>query len=79
MSQNSKSPKTFEAGEDLAAFRRVKLSSGSGTQVEYADQSDSSGYIGVTLEAVSEDDHVAVALKGDYQTFKASLQRQNVR
>ena len=70
MSQTSKSPKNFVAAEGLAAFRRVKLSGGSGTEVEYADQTDSSGYIGVTLEAVSEGDHVAIALKGDYQSFK---------
>jgi len=70
MSQAAISPKTFTAGEALEAFRRVKLSTGSGTQVEYADQSDSNNYIGVTLEKVASGKHVAVALKGNYRTFK---------
>jgi len=52
--------KTFTAGEALAAYRRVKLSSGSGTQVEYANQSDSSTYIGVTTQAAASGDHVPV-------------------
>jgi len=70
MSQISKEVKTFIATEALAAFRRVKLTSASGTAVEYADQTDSSGYIGITLEAVALGDHVAVALKGVQSTFK---------
>ena len=70
MSQECSSPKNFIATEALAAFRRVKLTAASGVAVEYADQSDSSSYIGVTLEAVAIGEHVAVALKGASQTFK---------
>jgi hypothetical protein len=69
--QNENGFKTFTAGEALEAFRRVKLSSGSGTQVEYADQSDSDGYIGITQEKVSSGDQVNVALKGGPGTRKA--------
>ncbi|MDD4980694.1 MAG: DUF2190 family protein [Candidatus Omnitrophica bacterium] len=53
--------KTFTAGEALARARRVKLSSGYGTQVEYADAADD--YIGVTLEAAASGEPVAVKLK----------------
>ena len=56
--------KTFTAGEALEAARRVKLSSGSGTQVEYADEADD--YIGVTLKKVANEEAVAVALKRAY-------------
>ncbi len=41
--------KTFTATEALEAARRVKLTSGSGTHVEYADDSDD--YIGVTKKS----------------------------
>lgn len=53
--------KTFTAGEALAAARRVKLSSGYGTQVEYADHGDD--FIGVTIDAAASGDAVAVKLK----------------
>ena len=71
MSQSCKSPKTFIATGALEAFRRVKLTTSSGTAVEYADQSDSSTYIGFTLAPALIGAAVAIALKGDYQTFKA--------
>lgn len=70
MSVQVKSPKTFTATEALEAFRRVKLTASSGTAVEYADQSDSDGYIGVTQSKVAIGYPVDVALKGDFQTFK---------
>ncbi len=70
MSQACKSPKTFTATEALAAFRRVKLTSGSGTAVEYADQSDSSSYLGITLNDAAIGEQVAVELKGVQQTFQ---------
>ncbi|HUX16783.1 MAG TPA: hypothetical protein VMW52_09950 [Phycisphaerae bacterium] len=60
--------KTFTAGEALAIFRRVKFSAGT---VVYADQSDSSGYIGITQEAVASGASVAVALKGRGRSYKA--------
>lgn len=69
MGQECNSPKTFTAAEDLEAFRRVKLASG--TTVVYADQSDSSGFIGHTLEKVSSGKHVAVELKKAGKTAKA--------
>lgn len=53
--------KTFTAGEALEAYRRVKLSSGTEGQVEYADSADD--FIGVTLEAVASGAPVAVKLK----------------
>jgi len=71
MSVAVKSPKVFTATEALAAFRRVKLTASSGTAVEYADQSDSSNYIGITLEDAAIGTHVAVALKGMAETHKA--------
>lgn len=57
--------KTFTAGEVLAANRRVKLSSGYGDQVEYADAADD--FIGVTQDAAASGDQVAVKLKGASQ------------
>ena len=73
MSQECESPKTFRATEVLAAFRRVKLSSGTGDHVEYADQADSSSYLGVTIAAAAAiEDEVGVALKGVTKTFKVT-------
>jgi len=40
MSQFNIGSKAFTAGEAMEAYRRVKLSTGSGTQVEYADAGD---------------------------------------
>src|SRR5574343_27922 len=48
MSQFTISPKSFTAGEALAAFRRVKLST---TSAVYADQADTGNFIGFTLAA----------------------------
>jgi len=53
--------RTFTAGEDLARARRVKLSSGTANQVEYADAADD--YIGVTIDAALSGEGVAVKLK----------------
>lgn len=72
MAQSCESPKTFLATEVLAAYRRVKLTSASGTYVEYADQSDSSGFIGITTHAAEAiGDEVSVELKGTTKTVKA--------
>lgn len=57
---NNSGIKTFTAGEALAAFRRVKLSAASGTQVEYADAGETG--IGTTEEAAASGDGVAVRL-----------------
>ncbi len=68
MSQENLGMKAFTAGEDLEAFRRVKLSAGSGTQVEYADAGDD--FIGITAGKVVSGDFVTVALKHAGRTFK---------
>ncbi len=60
--------KAFTAGEALSKYRRVKLSSGSGTQVEYADSEDIG--IGVTQEGVASGDRVAVKLWSGEGTFQ---------
>jgi len=52
MSQFNIGSKAFVAGEALEAYRRVKLSTGSGTQVEYADAGDA--FIGITAAAQLE-------------------------
>ena len=56
--------KTFTAGAALEAARRVKLSSGSGTQVEYAAFNED--YVGVTLKKAANGGPIAVALKRAY-------------
>ena len=68
MSQENIGAKAFVAGEDLEAYRRVKLSSGSGTQVEYADAGES--FIGFTAAKVVSGDFVTVNLKSTGRTFK---------
>src|SRR5574343_1415052 len=68
MSQFTISPKSFTAGEALAAFRRVKLST---TSAVYADQADTGNFIGFTLAAAASGEQVAVALKTAGQSFKA--------
>jgi predicted transport protein len=52
MSQFNIGSKAFVAGEDLEAYRRVKLSAGSGSQVEYADAGED--FIGVTAAKASQ-------------------------
>lgn len=52
------SPMNFLAGEDLAIYRRVKLSTSSGTQVEYADEGDFA--IGVTCSAKDSGKNISV-------------------
>ncbi len=64
MKMDNRGIKTFTATEALATGRRVKLSSGSGTAVEYADAADD--YIGVTIKEAAIDEAVPVALKRNY-------------
>jgi len=64
--QNEGGKKSFTAGEDLAAYRRVKLSAG---EVIYADAGEE--FIGFTQEAVSDGDQVTVALRSAARTYKA--------
>jgi len=68
MSQFNIGSKAFVAGEDLEAYRRVKLSAGSGSQVEYADAGED--FIGVTAAKASQNEHVTVDLKTRGRTFK---------
>ena len=59
--------KTFTAGEDLEAYRRVKLSS-TFDEVEYADAADFT-FIGFTIASAKEGDKVAVSLGNATGTF----------
>ncbi|MFA5100172.1 MAG: hypothetical protein WC547_04740 [Candidatus Omnitrophota bacterium] len=68
MSQYNIGSKAFTAGEALEANRRVKLSTGSGTQVEYADAGDA--FIGITAAAANLNEMVTVDLKTTGRTFK---------
>jgi hypothetical protein len=67
--QNETGLKAFVAGEALEAFRRVKLSTGSGTQVEYADAGED--FIGFTQNKVDSGEYVTVALRSASRTYKA--------
>lgn len=63
--------KTFTAGEDLAARRRVKIESGTvldPPEVVYADAGEDA--VGVTEYAASDGDLVAVRLTSDKGTFE---------
>ena len=68
MSQFNLSSKAFVAGTDLEAYRRVKLSTGSGTQVEYAVAGDP--FIGITAARAVAGEMVSVDLKNTGRTFK---------
>lgn len=63
--------KAFVAGEDLEPYRRVKLSSGAGDTVEYADQADAENFIGFTQNKVKQGEYITVKLKTTGKTFKA--------
>jgi len=69
MSVQNEGVKPFTAGEALEAYRRVKLSSASGTQVEYADAGQDA--IGITQRKEASGANVAVALLSKSRTFKA--------
>lgn len=60
----------FTAGEALAAYRRVKRSSGSGSSVVYADANEAC--IGVTQAAAASGESVTVRLLSDAGTFKVT-------
>lgn len=68
MSQENLGAKAFIAGEDLEAYRRVKLTTGNPEQVEYADAGED--FIGITAAKALEDDFVTVNLKTSGRTFK---------
>jgi hypothetical protein len=69
MSQYNLGAKAFVAGEDLEAYRRVKLSAGSGTQVEYADAGED--FIGFTAAKAKQGEFVTIDFKTRGRTFKA--------
>lgn len=71
MSQYTIGSKAFTAGEDLEAYRRVKLSAGSGSQVEYADAGEAC--IGITAAKAKQGEHVTVDLKTRGRTFKMTI------
>jgi len=68
MSQFNMGSKAFIAGEALEPYRRVKLSTSSGTQVEYADAGDA--FIGITAAKAALGEMVSVDLKHTGRTFK---------
>ena len=68
MSQFNIGSKAFIAGENLEAFRRVKLSAGSGTQVEYADAGEA--FIGVSAAKGLIGEMISIDLKHTGRTFK---------
>jgi hypothetical protein len=68
MAQFNIGSKAFIAGENLEAYRRVKLSAGSGSQVEYADAGED--FIGITAAKAAQGEHVTVDLKTRGRTFK---------
>jgi len=68
MSQTTKDSKAFIAGTNLEAFRRVKLSTNSGTQVEYALAGEA--FIGVTALQANAGERVTIDLKTTGRTFK---------
>jgi len=70
MSQFNIGSKAFVAGEDLEAYRRVKLSAGNGTQVEYADAGEA--FIGFTAAKALSGEMVSVDLKTTGRTFKVT-------
>lgn len=65
MSQENLGIKAFIAGEDLEAYRRVKLSSG---KVVYADAGEE--FIGVTAAAALNNESVSVVLRSASRTYK---------
>ena len=69
MSQYNIGAKAFKAGEDLEAFRRVKLSAGTGDTVVYSDAGED--FIGITAAKVVSGDFVSVDFKTRGRTFKA--------
>lgn len=68
MSQYNIGSKAFTAGEDLEAFRRVKLSAGSGSQVEYADAGEA--FIGFTAAKALQGESVSVDFRDTDRTYK---------
>jgi len=71
MAKQTESPVTFNAGEALARYTRVKLGT-TGRDVVYADQADSGAYIGSTIFDVALGDNVAIVLKTSAKTFKGT-------
>lgn len=70
MSQETLGPKTFTAGEALEAYRRVKLSSGSGVQVEYADEGEA--FIGITAAKAASGEQVSVVPRSAARSYKVT-------
>jgi hypothetical protein len=69
MSQENVGVKTFTATEALEAYRRVKLTTSSGTAVEYADAG--AEFIGITAHKVAIGEMVSVTLRSASRSYKA--------
>jgi hypothetical protein len=69
MSQENVGVKTFTATEALEAYRRVKLTTSSGTAVEYADAGEE--FIGITAHKVAIGEMVSVTLRSAARSYKA--------
>jgi hypothetical protein len=69
MSQENVGVKTFTATEALEAYRRVKLTTSSGTAVEYADAG--AEFIGITAHKVAIGEMVSVTLRSAARSYKA--------
>lgn len=67
--ENVSGIKTFVATTDLVAFRRVKLTAGGATNVEYAGAGEA--YIGYTAGDAKLGTPIGIALKTTGRTFKA--------
>ncbi|MFA5143970.1 MAG: hypothetical protein WC522_07405 [Candidatus Omnitrophota bacterium] len=68
MSQFNIGSKAFTAGVVLEPYRRVKLSTGSGSQVEYAGAGED--FIGFTAAKADQGASVSVDLRTSGRTFK---------
>lgn len=69
MSQSNIGSKAFVANETvIEPYRRVKLTAGSGTLVEYADAGDA--FIGVSAARALQGEMVSIDLKQTGRTFK---------
>jgi len=70
MSQSNLGAKAFIANANLEAYRRVKLSAGSGSKVEYAMAGEAC--IGITAAKAGQNEVVSVDLITSGRTFKVT-------
>jgi hypothetical protein len=70
MSQSNSGSKAFIANANLEAYRRVKLSAGSGSKIEYAMAGEAC--IGITALKANQNEMVSVDLLSSGRTFKVT-------